>query len=178
MLRIVAVVVILLLAAVLVYAATRPDTFRVQRTTDIKAPPEKIFPLINDLHSMNSWSPYEKKDPEMKRTYSGAPDGKGVVYEWDGNQEIGQGRMEITESSPPSRIAMKLDFIRPFEAHNMVEFTLQSRGDTTQATWAMYGPLPYISKLIGIFISMDKMIGKDFEAGLARLKAIAEDPGH
>lgn len=170
----IAVVATLLIAAVLIYAATRPNTFRVQRSTSINAPPEKIFMLINNLRKMNEWSPFEKKDPAMKRTYTGAADGKGAAYEWDGNTDIGQGRIEITESFPPSKITMKLDFIKPFEAHNIVEFTLQPQGDVTRTTWSMQGPSPYISKLIGLFISMDKMIGKDFEAGLASLKAIAE----
>jgi carbon monoxide dehydrogenase subunit G len=174
MFKIIAIAVVLLLAVVLIYAATKPDTFRVQRSTDIKAPPEKIFPLINDLHEMNIWSPYEKKDPGMKRNYRGAADGKGAVHEWDGNKEIGQGRLEITESSPPSKVTMKLDFVRPFEAHNIVEFTLQPEGDTTRTTWSMHGPSPYISKLLGLFVNMDNMIGKDFENGLASLKAIAE----
>ncbi|HYE36771.1 SRPBCC family protein [Methylocaldum sp.] len=110
----------------------------------------------------------------MKRTYSGITAGKGAVYEWDGNNEVGKGRMEITESSPPSKITMKLDFLKPFEAHNVVEFTLHPQGDATHATWSMHGPSPYISKVMGLFFNMDKMIGKDFEAGLASLKAVAE----
>jgi hypothetical protein len=96
------------------------------------------------------------------------------VYEWDGNNEIGKGRMEITETSPPSKVAIKLDFIKPFEAHNIVEFTLEARGDSTNVTWAMHGPSPYLSKVIGIFINMDRMIGKDFETGLSNLKTVAE----
>ncbi|WP_076591226.1 SRPBCC family protein [Herminiimonas arsenitoxidans] len=174
MFKILAIVVVVILAAILIFAATKPDTFRVERTTTIKAAPEKVFALINDLHSWTTWSPYEKKDPDMKRTHSGAASGKGAIYEWDGNKNVGKGRMEITESSPPSRIVIKLDFLSPFEAHNTAEFTLQPQGDSTQVTWAMYGPANYMSKLMSVFFSMDKMVGDDFAIGLANLKAAAE----
>lgn len=167
------IAVVVLIAAVLIYAATKPDTFRVQRTASIKAPPEKIYPLLNDFKQQVAWSPWEKKDPGMKRAYSGAESGKGSVYEWDGNSDIGKGRLEITESSP-SKVAMKLDFLEPFEAHNMAEFTLAPKGETTDVTWAIFGPMPYISKVMTIFCNMDTMIGKEFEAGLADLKALAE----
>ena len=174
MFKIIAVVVVVLLAALLVYAATKPDTFRVQRATSIKAPPEKIFPLINDFHSWGSWSPWEKKDPAMKRTHSGAPSGKGAVYEWEGNSQVGKGSMEITESSKPSRVTIKLDFIKPFEAHNIAEFTLEPKGDSTNVTWAMHGRTPYFAKVVHVFFNMDRMVGKDFETGLANMKAVAE----
>ena len=174
MFKTIAIVVLVLVAAVLIFAATRPDTFRVQRSTSIKAPPEKIFALINDLHSFNTWNPYEKKDPAMKRTYSGAASGKGAIYEWDGNKDIGQGRMEITDTSLPSKVTFQLDFIKPFEAHNIAEFKLEPAGDATNVTWAMHGPSPYVHKLMGVFFNMDKMIGKDFEDGLANLKNVAE----
>jgi polyketide cyclase/dehydrase/lipid transport protein len=170
----IALVVGILVAAVLVYAATRSDTLRVQRTATIKAPAEKIFPLINDLHTWRSWSAYEKVDPAMTRAYSGAPDGKGAVYEWEGDSNVGQGRMEITGTARPSRITIKLDFIKPFEGHNVAEFALVPQGDATNVTWTMDGPTPYLGKLIGVFINMDTMIGKDFETGLANLKTIAE----
>lgn len=174
MFKIIAIVIVVLIAALLIYAATRPDTLRVQRSTNIKAPPEKIFALINDFHSWGAWSPYEKKDPAMKRTMSGAANGKGAVYEWEGDKNVGKGRMEIAESSPPSKVTLKLDFVKPFEAHNIVDFTLEPKGDSTNVTWAMHGPSPYISKIIGIFLNMDSMIGKDFETGLANLKTVAE----
>jgi uncharacterized protein YndB with AHSA1/START domain len=167
-------IVVVLIVAVLVFAATKPDTFRVQRATSINAPPEKIFALINDLQSWGAWSPWEKMDPAMKRTYSGATSGKGAVYEWEGNHEVGKGRMEITDTSPPSKVVIKLDFIKPFEAHNIAEFTLEAKGDSTNVTWAMHGPNPYIAKVIHIFFSMDSMVGKQFETGLANLKTIAE----
>jgi len=171
---IIAVVIVVLLAAALAYAATKPDTFRVQRSTSIKAPPEKIFPLLDDLRNHATWSPWDQKDPAMKRTYSGAARGKGAVYEWDGNKNIGKGRMEITETSPPSRVIFKLDFIKPFEAHNIAELVLEPKGDATNVTWAIYGPSPYLSKVMSLLCNMDKMIGKEFETGLANLKRLTE----
>jgi hypothetical protein len=174
MLKIIGIAVIVLLAAVLALAATRPDGFRVQRATSIKAPPERIFALINDFRSWDAWSPYAKKDPAMKRIHSGATSGKGAAYAWDGNKDIGQGRMEIIAASPPSRVTIRLDFVRPFEAHNVVEFLLEPGGDATNVTWVMHGPSPYAAKLMGLFLDMDRMIGQDFEAGLANLKTIAE----
>jgi carbon monoxide dehydrogenase subunit G len=174
MLKKILIAVVVLIAAVLVYAATRPDTFRVERSAGIKAPPEKVFALVNDFKRWDAWSPWEKKDPAMRRAFGDATSGKGAAYSWEGNKDVGQGRMEITESVPSSKVSIKLEFVKPFEARNTVDFTLQPKGDTTQVTWAIYGPSPYISKLIGIFWNMDSMIGKDFEAGLADLKAVAE----
>ena len=171
---VIAVLVVVPLAAVLIFAATKPDTFRVQRATSIKAPPEKIFPLIADFHGWGAWSPYEKLDPAMKRTYSGATNGKGAVYEWDSDGKAGKGRMEITDAPTPSKVTIKLDFLKPFESHNTAEFKLEPRGDTTELTWAMYGPNLFIGKVMSIFFDMDKMIGKDFEAGLAALKTVSE----
>jgi hypothetical protein len=173
--------IVVLVAAVLVYAATRPGSLHVQRAARISAPPDKIFPLINDFHTWSSWSPYEKVDPAMKRSYSGAANGKGAVYEWEGNSMVGQGRMEITDTSHPSRVTIKLDFIKPLEGHNVAQFTMvpgSNEGDSTIVTWTMDGPTPYIGKLIGVFVNMDTMIGKDFETGLANLKAIAETQSH
>ncbi|MGB5080611.1 MAG: SRPBCC family protein [Burkholderiales bacterium] len=174
MFKTIAIGVLVLIAALLSYAATRPDTFRVERAASIKAPPEKIFALVNDLRRWGSWSPWEKKDPAMRRTFGDATSGKGASYAWEGNKDVGQGRMEIAESVPPSRVRIKLDFVKPFEAHNLVDFTLEPKGESTQVTWAIHGPSPYVSRLIGIFVSMDSMIGRDFEAGLADLKAVAE----
>jgi uncharacterized protein YndB with AHSA1/START domain len=171
---VIALVIVVLLAAVLIIASTKPDTFRVQRATSIKAPPEKIFALINDFHSWSAWSPYEKLDPAMKKTLGGAASGTGAVYEWEGNSKAGKGRMEITQSSLPSRITIKLDFEKPMEGHNVAEFTLQSKGGATDVTWSMNGPAPFISKLFQVFFNMDTLIGKEFETGLANLKAIAE----
>lgn len=174
MFKSIVIAVVVLIAAALALAATRPDTFRIERTIGIKAPPEKVFGFIDDFRQWPAWSPWEKKDPAMKRTLGQLASGKGAVYEWDGDKNVGKGRMEITESSPPSRVAIKLDFIKPFEAHNAVEFTLRPEGDTTRVTWAMQGPSPYLSKLMGLFFSMDRMVGGDFETGLANLKTVAE----
>lgn len=174
MFKTISIVVVVLLAAVLLFAATRPDTFRVQRTTSIKAPPEKIFVLINDFQRWGAWSPYEKLDPAMKRTFSGTASGKGAAYAWEGQGKVGAGRMEILDAPAPSRVTIQLDFIKPFEGHNIAEFTLDGKGDATNVTWAMHGPAPYMSKLMGVFLNLDSMIGKDFEAGLANLKTIAE----
>jgi carbon monoxide dehydrogenase subunit G len=178
MLKTIAVIAVVLpvvgIAAVLAYAATKPDTFRVQRAASIKAPPEKIFPLINDLRSFARWSPYETKDPEMKRTYSGSASGKGAMYEWDGNRNVGKGRIEIADTSRPSKITLKLEMIKPFEAHNNVEFTLEPQGDSTNVTWAMNGQVPYLAKVVHVFFNMDSMVGNDFETGLANLKTLTE----
>ncbi len=174
MIKIVAIVVVVLITAVLIFAATKPDTFTVIRSTTIKAPPEKIFAKINNFNGWVAWSPWEKKDPGMKRTFGATTSGKGATYAWDGNQEVGQGSMEITESVPSSKVALKLDFLKPFEAHNQVDFTLEAKGDSTSVTWRMQGPLPYMMKVVHVFMNMDKMVGKDFEAGLANLKASSE----
>ena len=159
---------------VLLIAATKPNTFVVQRGTTIQAPPERVFPLINDFHNWLAWSPWEKLDPDLRRTHDGPPNGKGAVYAWEGNKKVGQGRMEITESVPPSKVAIKLDFIKPFESHNTADFTLDRRGDGTHVNWAMTGQQPFLFKVMTVFMSIDKMIGKDFEAGLANMKAKAE----
>lgn len=174
MLMIIALIVIVLVAALLLYAATRPDTFRLQRSITINAPPEKIFSFINDFKSWVAWSPWEKIDPALKRIYSGAAQGQRAVYEWDGNNQVGQGRMEITESAPSSRILIKLDFFKPFEAHNTAEFTLAGRDGSTNVTWAMYGPQPFMMRIMGLFCSPERMVGPQFEAGLASLKTISE----
>jgi len=174
MVKVILIVVVLAIAGVLIFAATKPDTFRVQRSATIKAPPERIFALVNDLGSWRSWSPYETKDPNMRRTFGNVTAGKGAVYEWDGDKNVGQGRMEIMESTPPSRVGIKLDFFKPFEAHNTAEFTMEPQGDATNVTWTIFGPMPYVSKLMTLFFDMDRMIGADFEVGLAKLKTVAE----
>jgi hypothetical protein len=166
---------VVIVGALLAFAATRPDSLHVQRATIIKAPPEKIFPLINDFRRWSSWSPYETVDPAMKRTYSGASNGTGAVYEWEGNMQIGQGRMEITDASQPSSVTIKLDFFKPLEGHDIARFALVPAGGSTNVTWTMDGPSPYVGKLIGVFVNMDAMIGDQFDTGLAKLKAAAED---
>jgi hypothetical protein len=191
MLEIIAIIAIVLaiaIAVLLILAATKPDTFRVQRAASVKAPAEKIFALINDFHRWGSWSPWEARDPAMKRSFSGTDSGKGAVYAWDGNKNVGSGRMEILEAQAPSKVApskdapskivIKLDFFKPFEGHNTAEFTMLPQGDatdiTTDVTWAMYGPAPFMHKVMQVFMNMDNMIGKDFETGLANLKKLTE----
>jgi hypothetical protein len=171
---IIAVVLAVAIAAILILAALKPDTFRVQRSASIKAAPEKIFPLINDFHAWGSWSPYETKDPAMQRTFSGAASGKGAVYAWNGNNNVGSGRMEILEAPAPDKVVIKLDFFKPFEGHNTAEFTLLPQGDATNVIWAMYGPAPLMSKLMQVFMNLDNMVGKDFAVGLANLKRVTE----
>ena len=175
-LKLVAIAAVALIAGVLALAATGPDTFEVQRTVRIKAPPERIFPLINDLRAFNTWNPYEKKDPNLKGSYSGASGGRGATYAFQGNKDVGTGRIEIVESSPVSRVTMSLLMLEPFEASNVVEFVLAPKGDATNVTWAMHGRVPYVAKIIHLLFDMDSMVGKDFEAGLAGLKEIVESP--
>lgn len=173
MIKKISIAVAVLMAAILVFAASRPDTFSVERSTTIKAAPEKIFPLINDFHQWDSWTPYNK-DREMKKTYSGAASGVGAVSAWDGNREVGKGSITITESTPPTKIIMDLQMVKPFNCRNHVEFTLTPTGDGTTVRWAMSGPSTFVSKLMGLFFNMDKMVGGDFELGLAGLKKTAE----
>jgi uncharacterized protein YndB with AHSA1/START domain len=171
---IIAVVLAVAIAVVLILAAAKPNTFSFARAARVRAPPEKIFPLINDFHQWATWSPYENKDPAMKRSFSGAESGRGAVYAWDGNSNVGSGRMEILEASAPSKIVIKLDFFKPFEGHNTAEFTMLPQGDAATVTWLMHGTAPFISKLMQVFMNLDRMVGKDFEAGLANLKRLTE----
>ncbi|MCC2658405.1 MAG: polyketide cyclase [Panacagrimonas sp.] len=174
MLKILLLVVVIAVLGVLALAYAQPDEFRVERSARIKAAPGKVYDLIADLHRWSAWSPWEKKDPAMQRSFTGAEHGVGAQYAWDGNKNVGQGSMLITEAAPSSRVAIDLDFVKPFEGHNKVVFTLSPDGDSTVVNWAMAGPMPFISKLICLFVNMDRMIGKDFETGLANLKAAAE----
>lgn len=174
MLKTVAIALVVLVGAVLLFASTRPDSFRVERSITIQNTPENIFPLINNFHQWEAWSPWEGIDTQIQRTYSGAPDGKGAVYAWSGNKDVGQGRMEITESTLPTKITISLDFITPFEAHNAVDFVLTPQGNATVVTQAMYGPSPFISKLMGLVFSMEKLVGGKYEEGLGNLKRMAE----
>lgn len=163
----------LAIAGLLIYPATKPDSFNVQRSTTIAAPPDKLFPLVNDMQAFNSWNPYARKDPAIKLRYEGAASGPGAAYAWE-SESVGAGRMEVVEAAAPHRVAMQLAFEEPMKTTNRVEFTLVPQGGATQVTWAMSGPMPYLSKLMTTFVDMDKMIGDDFEAGLANLKAAAE----
>lgn len=173
MLKLIALVIIALIALALIYAATRPDTFRVERSIAIKAVPEKIFPLINDFREWDAWTPYNK-DPAIKKTYGGAASGKGATYAWEGNKDVGKGDIAITGGVAPKQIELELHMIEPFEGRNRVVFTLNPQGDATRVTWAMDGAQAYMVKVIGLFMSMDKMVGKDFEVGLGQLKTLAE----
>jgi hypothetical protein len=168
-------VVALILAGLFRYTASRPDSFVVQRSTHIAAPPERILPLIDDFHEWAAWSPFEKLDPAMKRSYGGAARGVGATYECDGNSKAGAGRMEITRADT-SRVSTKLDFTRPFRANNVADFIFDPEDEGTKVTWSMTGTSAFATKLFAVFVNMDRMIGRDFEAGLASLKALAERP--
>lgn len=173
-LRKIALIFGIMVTIILIIASTKPDTFRVERALVINAPAEKIFPLINDLHQWATWSPWENLDPELRREYSGNARGEGASYAWAGNNKVGAGRMTITASLPPARIAMDLHFIKPFEAHNTTEFVLTPTAGGTQVSWRMEGPNPFMAKVMQVFFSADLMVGKDFETGLANLKQVAE----
>jgi len=173
MLKTLALIVAAGLALLLIYAATRPDSFRIERSARIQASPDKVYGLISDLRQFQRWNPYERKDPSLKGSYSGAAAGPGAAYAWE-SKEVGSGRLEITAVQPARQVVMKLDFLKPFEAHNRAEFTLKPEGGATQVTWAMQGPSPYLSKLMGLVFNMDRMVGQDFEAGLNNLKTLAE----
>jgi uncharacterized protein YndB with AHSA1/START domain len=174
MLKTILIVIALLIVGIVGLALTKPDDFRLERKATIKAPPEKVFGFLNDFKQWGAWSPWEKKDPAMKRTFSANTSGKGATYAWEGNKDVGQGGMEVMDSTPPSKLAIKLNFIKPFEATNAVEFTLAPVGGGTDVTWAMSGKNNFMSKIMQVFVSMDKMVGPDFEAGLANLKTAAE----
>lgn len=177
LLAILAGIVVVAVAGLLAFATTKPDEIRVQRQAHIKAPADRIFALINDFQRWRDWSPYEAKDPNMTRDLSGPTAGKGAVYAWNGNKEVGQGRMEILDSTAPGKVTIQLTFLKPMENQGLAEFTLAPAGDGTDIVWTMTMPAPLISKVMGIFCDLDKMIGKDFEVGLANLKANVEAGG-
>jgi uncharacterized protein YndB with AHSA1/START domain len=163
----------LMIGAVLAYAATLPERFQVQRSLGINAPAERIFPLINDLRTFNTWNPYDRKEANNNATYSGPTSGVGAIYRFDG-KKTGTGRIEIVDSAPPSKVVMRLLMIKPIAADNRVTFTLAPENNMTRVTWAMDGGVPLVGKLVHLVCNMDKMVGHDFEAGLADLKALAE----
>jgi len=162
------------IVAVGVMAATRPNSFRVERRTRIDAPPERVFALLDDFHQWGQWSPWEKLDPTMTRTHGGPERGVGATYAWTGNKKVGQGRMEILEATSPSKVSVRLEFLAPWKATNTAEFLLTPAGSGTDVVWAMFGPSPFMMKVMGLFMPIDKMVGKDFEAGLANMKRAAE----
>jgi uncharacterized protein YndB with AHSA1/START domain len=174
MVTVIALLIALVIATILILASLKPDSFRVERAAIIQAPPETIFAFLNDLHRWAMWSTWERMDPKMKKTFSSVASGKGASYEWQGNKRVGHGRMTIAESVAPTRLVIHLDFFAPMKAHNIAEFTLAARSQGTLVTWAMYGPSPFLSKVFHVFLSMDKMVGKDFEDSLANLKAAVE----
>lgn len=173
MLKAIALAIGLLVIAILVLAATRPDTFRVTRSATIQAPPDKIHPLISDLRNFNRWNPYERKDPNIVGAYSGPAAGAGAAYAFTGNKEVGKGAIRIT-SATPEVVRMDLVMLEPFEADNRVEFRLEPNGATTNVTWSLEGNAPFPAKVVHLFLDMDSMVGKDFESGLASLKKLAE----
>lgn len=174
MIRKASLAILALIGIVAAIASTRPDQFSVTRQIDIRAPAERIQPLVANFHHWVNWSPWEQLDPAMKRSFSGPDSGKGAVYAWDGNDQVGAGRMEIIDVSPPHRVEIRLDFIRPIESGNQASFLFAPNGETTRVTWHMSGPMPFTAKVMSLFVSMDSMIGPDFEKGLARMKALAE----
>jgi Polyketide cyclase / dehydrase and lipid transport len=165
-----------LIVAALGFAASKPDTFRIERSARMNASPDRIASNISDFHQWSAWSPWEKLDPDLKRTYSGASTGKGAVYDWTGNKKVGTGRMEVLDVQP-GKVTIKLDFLKPFEAHNITEFSLAPAGGGTNVTWAMHGASPFVAKVFGLVYNMDKTVGADFERGLANLKQVAEGTG-
>lgn len=158
----------------IVVIAAQPDEFKVVRTANIAAPPEKVFPHVNNLRQWEDWSPWAKLDPNAKNMFSGPDAGVGAAMSWAGNNKVGEGKMTITESAASSLIRFRLEFLRPFKATNTAEFTFTPQGNQTLVTWSMSGTSNFMSKLFGLIINCDKMVGKDFEKGLASLKAIAE----
>ena len=166
------VAVLILLLVILV--AMQPGDFRVVRSASMGAPPADVFAQVNDLHKWEAWSPWAKIDPAMKQTYDGQPAGSGAIYSWNGNSQVGEGRMTITESRPSDLVRIKLEFMRPFAGTNDVEFTFKPEGNQTVVTWSMAGTKNFIVKAFGLFMSMDKMVGGMFEQGLAQMKAVVE----
>ncbi|HKU05249.1 MAG TPA: SRPBCC family protein [Bradyrhizobium sp.] len=171
---IIAIVLAVAIAVILILAATKPDTFRIERSATMNAPAEKVFAVLSDFRQWGGWSPWETKDPGMKRSFAGTERGKGAVYGWEGDKNVGTGRMEILEANAPSKLVIKLDFFKPFEAHNTAEFTMLPQGNATNVHWVMHGPAPFMSKVMQVFMNFDKMVGKDFEQGLANLKRLTE----
>jgi hypothetical protein len=172
------IAIALIIIALVIVVAMQPSEFRVVRTATMSAPAPAVFAQVNDFHNWEAWSPWAKLDPAMKKTYEGAPAGTGATYTWAGNNQVGEGRTTITESRPSDLIRMKLEFVKPFAATNTVEFTFKPEGDQTAVTWSMAGKNNFMGKAVGLFMNMDKMVGGDFEKGLASLKAVTEVAAH
>jgi hypothetical protein len=167
-------IVIVLVALVLIYGVSQPAGFSVVREADFNATPKMVFSQINDFHNWSAWSPWEKMDPDMKREFSGSASGVGAKYAWVGNKKVGQGNMEITNSVPSKNMQLDLNFIKPFQASNVTEFTLTPNGKGTHLKWEMRGRAPFVFRVMGMFFSMDKIVGTDFERGLANLRGIVD----
>jgi hypothetical protein len=168
------IAVVIVLAALAAYVATRPAEFRVSRAMSIAVPPPAVFAEVNELRKWQAWSPWAKKDPQMKQTYEGPPPGGGATTTWQGNNDVGEGRKTIVESRPGELIRFKLEFFKPFAATNSAEFAFAPEGGGARVTWTMQGSNNFIGKAMGLFFDFDKMIGGDFEAGLASLKSVVE----
>ena len=168
------VVIVVVLAAIAVFIAMRPAGFKVERSTKIQAAADPIFRLVNDFHEWPAWSPWEKMDPTMQRTYEGANSGTNAGYSWAGNNKVGSGRMTIKDSVPPERVGIKLEFFRPMRATSDTTFTFVQQPDGTEVTWKMDGHNGFVAKAFHLFMDMDKLVGKDFERGLDNLKGVAE----
>lgn len=167
-------VVVVIIIVLVVIVALQPGNFRIERSILVSAPPPAVFAQVNDFHKWNAWNPWGKVDPSMKQSYQGAPAGPGAVYTWNGNKEIGEGRMTITDARPSDLVRVKLEFFKPFAATNTAEFTFVPEGNHTRVTWSMFGEKNFMAKAIHLFMNMDKMIGGQFETGLADMKAAAE----
>jgi uncharacterized protein YndB with AHSA1/START domain len=174
MLRMILILIGGVVLAFFAYAASRPNDFRIERSQTIKAPPEAVFALINNLHQFNSWNPFALVDPSLKIVYIGPESGAGAAYEWEGTGKSGKGRMEIAASVPTSQVTMRLEFMKPFAAKNMVEFTIIPVGPSSQVTWAMTGHNAYFQKVMSTLFKMDRVVGDQFAAGLSALKNLAE----
>jgi hypothetical protein len=174
MLKIILIALPLVIAVLGTIVALQSSEFRVVRSAILSAPAQALFALVNDFHRWEAWSPWEKLDPALKRSYDGAPAGVGAVYSWVGNNQVGEGRMTILESNPNDLIRIRLEFLKPFAATHTAEFTFKPEGDRTRVTWNMFGEKNFLSKAIGLFMNMDKMIGDNFEQGLAQLESAAK----
>ena len=165
---------VLIVGVVLLLASRRPKTFRVERQLAMNAAPEAVYAQIADFHHWMAWSPWAKLDPAMKNTYSGNESGVGAAYAWAGKGKVGSGKMLIREAQPGALLEIQLDFIKPFEGHNVARFSFTPQGEGTLVIWAMDGPQPLLGRVMGLFFNLDAMIGKDFEVGLANLKSLVE----
>jgi hypothetical protein len=174
MLKIILIALPLVIAVLGVVIALQSSDFRVVRTATLSAPAQALFALVNDFREWEAWSPWERLDLGLRRTYDGAPAGSGAIYSWAGNNQVGEGRMTIMESHPNDLIRIKLEFFKPFAATHTAEFTFKPEGDRTRVTWSMFGEKNFLSKVIGLFMNMDKMIGDSFEQGLAQMESAAK----